>query len=48
MKILHMKFGEGIVQSIDDRSVATIVFDQLSDNSEKRIMLQFAKLQILD
>ena len=48
MKILHMKFGEGIVQSIDDRFVATIVFDQLSDNSEKRIMLQFAKLQILD
>ena len=48
MKILHMKFCEGIVQSIDDRSVATIVFDQLSDNSEKRIMLQFAKLQILD
>ena len=48
MKILHMKFGEGIVQGIDDRSVATIVFDQLSDNSEKRIMLQFAKLQILD
>ena len=48
IKILHIKFGEGIVQSIDDRSVATIVFDQLSDNSEKRIMLQFAKLQILD
>lgn len=48
MKILHMKFGEGIVQSIDDRSVATIVFSQLSDNAEKRIMLQFAKLQILD
>ena len=48
MKILHMKFGEGLVQSIDDRFVATIVFDQLSDNSEKRIMLQFAKLQILD
>ena len=48
MKILHMKFGEGIVKSIDDRSVATIVFGQLSDNAEKRIMLQFAKLQILD
>ena len=48
MKILHMKFGEGLVQSIDDRFVATIVFAQLLDNSEKRIMLQFAKLQILD
>jgi len=48
MKVLHMKFGEGIVQSIDDRFVATIVFSQLSDNAEKRIMLQFAKLQILD
>ncbi len=48
MKVLHMKFGEGIVKSIDDRFVATIVFGQLSDNAEKRIMLQFAKLQILD
>ena len=48
MKVLHMKFGEGVVQNVDERFVATIVFSQLSDNAEKRIMLQFAKLQILD
>lgn len=48
MKVLHMKFGEGKVLSIDDRFVATINFESLTDNAEKRIMLQFAKLQILD
>lgn len=48
MRVLHMKFGEGEVLSIDDRFVATINFDNLDDNTEKRIMLQFAKLQILD
>lgn len=47
MKVLHLKFGEGIVQDIDERLVATIRFDGLTDTPEKRIMLQFAKLQIL-
>lgn len=47
MKVLHLKFGQGKVQSIDERDVATIYFDALSDNKEKRIMLKYAKLQIL-
>ncbi|NRB50574.1 MAG: UvrD-helicase domain-containing protein [Saprospiraceae bacterium] len=49
MKILHMKFGEGKVLSIDggkDNRVATIFFQGV-DNPERRIMLRFAKLQIL-
>lgn len=47
MKVLHAKFGEGVVRSIDERNVASIYFDQVTDNPEKRIMLQYAKLQIL-
>ncbi|MCB0655078.1 MAG: UvrD-helicase domain-containing protein [Saprospiraceae bacterium] len=49
MKVLHLKFGEGQVQRVDgerDKRVATIVFPQV-DNPERRIMLKFAKLQIL-
>ncbi|MEZ5039724.1 MAG: UvrD-helicase domain-containing protein [Saprospiraceae bacterium] len=49
MKILHMKFGEGKVLSIDggkDNRVATIFFQGV-ENPERRIMLRFAKLQIL-
>jgi DNA helicase-2/ATP-dependent DNA helicase PcrA len=50
MKVLHLKFGEGKVISIDgdnNNRVATIFFGAL-DAPEKRIMLRFAKLQILD
>lgn len=47
MKVLHLKFGEGKVLNIDDRQVATIHFEQVPDNPDKRIMLQYAKLQIL-
>lgn len=49
MKVLHLKFGEGKVLSIDgarDNRVATIFF-QGSETPERRIMLKFAKLQIL-
>jgi DNA helicase-2/ATP-dependent DNA helicase PcrA len=48
-KVLHLKFGEGTVTSIDGKDskrVATITFPHLQP-SEKRIMLKFAKLQIL-
>jgi DNA helicase-2/ATP-dependent DNA helicase PcrA len=48
MKVLHLKFGQGLVKTIDERLVATIFFDGLSDGKEKRIMLKYAKLQILD
>ena len=49
MRVLHLKFGEGEVIKIDgarDKRVATINFNQI-DNPERRIMLKFAKLQIL-
>ena len=50
MRVLHMKFGEGIVQNIDGTNankVARIKFDAIEDE-EKRIVLRFAKLQILN
>lgn len=47
MEVLHLKFGQGKVMNVDDRLVATIVFEDLSESKEKRIMLQFAKLQIV-
>ncbi len=47
MEVIHLKFGQGKVMSVDERLVASIVFDGLDENQEKRIMLQFAKLQIV-
>ena len=44
---MHLKFGEGEVIDIDERQVATIQFHEVPENPEKRIMLQYAKLQIL-
>lgn len=49
-RVLHIKFGEGRVLNVDganDNRVATIEFP-LSDEPKKRIMLNFAKLQILE
>lgn len=49
-RVLHMKFGEGKVIAVDganDNRVATIEFQQ-AEEPRKRIMLKFAKLQILD
>ncbi|RMG77865.1 MAG: ATP-dependent DNA helicase [Bacteroidetes bacterium] len=51
MRVLHMKFGEGKVLAIDganDKRVATIFFKDLPEEPQKRIMLKFAKLQILN
>ncbi|NNF35938.1 MAG: UvrD-helicase domain-containing protein [Saprospiraceae bacterium] len=48
MKVLHLQFGEGEVKKIDERNVATIHFPELDTNQEKRIMLQYAKLQIVE
>ncbi|TAK31172.1 MAG: ATP-dependent DNA helicase [Saprospiraceae bacterium] len=50
MKVLHLRFGEGKVLAIDgarDKRVATIFFQELEDEKQKRIMLKFAKLQII-
>ncbi|MFK8161259.1 MAG: ATP-dependent helicase [Lewinella sp.] len=48
--VMHLKFGEGRVTKIDGGAgnrIATIHFSDLAQ-PEKRIMLRFAKLQILD
>ena len=48
MEVFHLQFGKGKVLAIDgsrDKRVATIFFHELKD--QKRIMLKFAKLQIL-
>jgi DNA helicase-2/ATP-dependent DNA helicase PcrA len=47
-KVLHERFGEGKVISVEgspDNKVASIFFG--ADIGEKRIMLKFAKLQVL-
>ena len=49
-KVLHLKFGEGVVEQVDgrnDKKVATINFPQI-DNPKRRLMLKFAKLQIIE
>jgi len=48
MTIIHLKFGKGKVMKIDDRDVATIHFENVLDTPDKRIMLQYAKLQIVE
>ncbi len=49
MQVLHLKFGKGKVLRIDggpNNRIATIQFRNI-DRPERRIMLKFAKLQIL-
>lgn len=49
-KVLHLKFGEGKVVAVDgsgDKRMATIFFPDLDVDKQKRIMLKFAKLQIV-
>ncbi|HLF62596.1 MAG TPA: UvrD-helicase domain-containing protein [Saprospiraceae bacterium] len=49
MDVIHLKFGKGKVTRIDgarDNRVATIHFNDI-DDPERRIMLRFAKLQII-
>ena len=48
--VMHLKFGEGRVTKIDGgegNRIASIHFSDLAQ-PEKRIMLRFAKLQVLD
>ena len=49
MEVLHLKFGKGKVVKIDggvENRIATIHFSQI-DSPERRIMLKFARLQIM-
>lgn len=50
MQVRHLRFGEGKVLAVEgknDNKVATIYFKE-TDSPSKRIMLKFAKLQILN
>lgn len=50
MEIVHLKFGKGKVLKIDGQNnsrVATIYFNDI-DSPQRRIMLKFAKLQIVE
>lgn len=50
MVVLHARFGEGKVLAIDGvnaNKVATIFFHDIDSDQQKRIMLKFAKLQII-
>ncbi len=50
MMILHQKFGRGKIISIEgakDNRVATILFQEI-ENPQRKIILKFAKLQILN
>ena len=49
VKVLHLKFGHGEVTSVEgarDNKVAAIRFEN-DDMPERRIVLKFAKLQVL-
>jgi DNA helicase-2/ATP-dependent DNA helicase PcrA len=50
MSVMHLKFGVGKIIKIDggkDNRVATILFSEI-DEPERRLMLKFAKLQIIN
>ena len=50
MRVLHTKFGKGTILEINGAStnrIAKILFDEIQDE-EKKIVLKFAKLQIID
>lgn len=50
VRVMHLKFGEGRVTKLDggtDNRIASIHFSDLAQ-PDKRIMLRFAKLQVLD
>ncbi len=49
--VLHLKFGEGKVVSMEgnkDNPIATIHFKDMSEPKKRRIMLKYAKLQVLE
>jgi len=50
MQVIHQKFGRGKVIHIEGKSdtrVATILFQEI-DNPQRKIILKFAKLQIVN
>jgi len=50
MRVRHLRFGEGEVLDVEggtENRIATIQFEEV-DNPKKKIMLKYARLQILD
>lgn len=48
MTVLHQRFGRGVVKYVDDvgeKTTATVLFES---HGEKRLMLRFAQLMVLD
>ena len=49
-KVLHPRFGKGVIKNIDgstENKVATVHFSSF-DDADRRIMLKFAKMQVLE
>jgi DNA helicase-2/ATP-dependent DNA helicase PcrA len=46
--VIHQKFGQGKVMNIDESRIATIFFPEATDTKEKRIVLQFSKLMVVE
>lgn len=46
--VIHHKFGQGKVMNIDESKIATIFFPEATDTKEKRIVLQFSKLMVVE
>ncbi len=49
-EVLHLTFGKGTVKAVEGskgRQIATIHFSEIDDQPEKKIVLRFAKLQVL-
>ena len=48
MTVLHQRFGRGKVQSLDGKGDKTIAIIQFDVQGEKRILLRFAKLMVVE
>ena len=49
-KVLHPRFGKGVIKNIDgstENKVATVHFSSF-DDADRRIMLKFAKMQVME
>jgi len=47
MKVMHQRFGQGNIQNIEGEGPARMATIQFNQFGQKRILLKFAKLQIL-
>lgn len=47
MRILHSRFGEGVINSVDDAGMESCLLVTFGDGTQRRLMLRFAKFKIL-